>query len=1122
MMTNPEYDSLLQTKLTQQLPLMLMPVRLETRYVQQISDVHTAVDSSVSGVLTGLSSSGQYNYADLEPTAAFENALRLSDQLQSLDTTLRSTALPEAELQVYWRLSMIAARFPQYSSSASENLRKGIETLSTRQTELKQHSVSLPAPFQPNSQETGMNASIRKKLEETSSALFKVLNAKEETGMLTATGLLQKQGWLLEQLNVLETIWETQEHRNAGDVELFNGTLQKIKSSLQQWIRSADEAVIKFQSLPEIFQQKLERAKSIVNTIQATYVDTSVYSGQVKVWQLLDRLEAKQVRFEVAIAQNDYAEIIAQVAEHTIVLQEVLTALGALRKNQPEDLFRIRLNRIADRLALSANGVKERWQHNVQQLVNDLAHLSEFPGQIKSVADMAGCKGNNAIDQSILNDLYIFKEQIGRLSSFFAQPTGEKPFVSTIGITKNLITWLEKLLHQLLRLSPVRCEDCEELRHLILSLASETENVIVPLEAEIKNQEGLLTELQNQIKNQQTAIAILKKQTGRSAELVAWNLLDNLSALVGQYPDFSKTQGQNPFEQMLMQADGLITQILTLFTTFEDTDEEMQVFLAQVIGKLELLDQTKGIYQWWNQYLGDCQTQLERLLSELLQLDHIKINECDELAYDQLQPLLQYLRDRLSVLKAGDETGLSLNPESVQGEKLIDLIALLCNRICLVKQTTAGDFKKIEEEINALATNIKSLINLYRHELDMLRILFNRIEPLVKFVADKRRLFEKHFLSTPDFDPHFKLRIKAAAIAAFIQFRSRQYPYFADPGDQLTIMIDHIKAISGHFAAVELFTPEIRDLIFQTVNNSENFVQELTGEMTSGSKDLSAATSSMDKTVEKISALLPFEGKAETDSAGFEHVLTLLRETESLLCQLRRFNTLKPALLAGAEKLSGVLGALAAGITAGQPYTRWQSTILNGRVKELLGQLAIWKTTAVGLLSRQRQRTETGQARIQELSALLRQISRDNASRKISEAGEPAAAKTEATKTTRKGPNKKMVYSDLALVKGDVELWIRVYPDAIAIDNHDPALTQSEVDAGKAYWMEVIAAGQDTGKRLGAWRALAGKSGVQRAAWIVKSLKPTNLAEIEQETGGASNLGSISRRHIVPAFPSPP
>src|SRR5712692_9687557 len=61
---------------------------------------------------------------------------------------------------------------------------------------------------------------------------------------------------------------------------------------------------------------------------------------------------------------------------------------------------------------------------------------------------------------------------------------------------------------------------------------------------------------------------------------------------------------------------------------------------------------------------------------------------------------------------------------------------------------------------------------------------------------------------------------------------------------------------------------------------------------------------------------------------------------------------------------------------------------------------------------------------------------------------------------------------------GAPELWVRMYPDQIAIDSHEPELTAQEVIDGRVYWDAVWRAGNppvslDTVKAP--WRGLAAR-----------------------------------------------
>ena len=76
---------------------------------------------------------------------------------------------------------------------------------------------------------------------------------------------------------------------------------------------------------------------------------------------------------------------------------------------------------------------------------------------------------------------------------------------------------------------------------------------------------------------------------------------------------------------------------------------------------------------------------------------------------------------------------------------------------------------------------------------------------------------------------------------------------------------------------------------------------------------------------------------------------------------------------------------------------------------------------------------------------------------------------------------------------GSSELRVRVYPDRIHIDSHEAGLTQTEKTWGQHYWTQLFKAGDDTQAQKDAWRQLAERYDVQRAAWIARLLRPKNV-----------------------------
>lgn len=79
-------------------------------------------------------------------------------------------------------------------------------------------------------------------------------------------------------------------------------------------------------------------------------------------------------------------------------------------------------------------------------------------------------------------------------------------------------------------------------------------------------------------------------------------------------------------------------------------------------------------------------------------------------------------------------------------------------------------------------------------------------------------------------------------------------------------------------------------------------------------------------------------------------------------------------------------------------------------------------------------------------------------------------------------------------------LVVRIFPDDLAVDTHEEALTQAEREAGITFWLATLAAGEaeaDEEKRRAAWRALCLGRGTRRAAWIARELEPEDPAETD-------------------------
>lgn len=95
------------------------------------------------------------------------------------------------------------------------------------------------------------------------------------------------------------------------------------------------------------------------------------------------------------------------------------------------------------------------------------------------------------------------------------------------------------------------------------------------------------------------------------------------------------------------------------------------------------------------------------------------------------------------------------------------------------------------------------------------------------------------------------------------------------------------------------------------------------------------------------------------------------------------------------------------------------------------------------------------------------------------------------------------------------ELWVRIYPDDIAIHTHEELLTDQEVAAGEKYWKALFNAQKNGGEqkedqKKAAWANLASVFGPQRSTWIAKQTKPLNWPP---DLGGITDESQLQFPH---------
>ncbi|MBK9014426.1 MAG: hypothetical protein IPM82_10235 [Saprospiraceae bacterium] len=85
---------------------------------------------------------------------------------------------------------------------------------------------------------------------------------------------------------------------------------------------------------------------------------------------------------------------------------------------------------------------------------------------------------------------------------------------------------------------------------------------------------------------------------------------------------------------------------------------------------------------------------------------------------------------------------------------------------------------------------------------------------------------------------------------------------------------------------------------------------------------------------------------------------------------------------------------------------------------------------------------------------------------------------------------------------GGNELWVRFFPDTVAVSSHEEELMDSEVEAGQKYWTSIwetirqpASVDDFENAKRGAWNALASRFNPHRSLWIARKTRPINWNE---------------------------
>ncbi|MCB0705592.1 MAG: hypothetical protein KDC34_09800 [Saprospiraceae bacterium] len=96
------------------------------------------------------------------------------------------------------------------------------------------------------------------------------------------------------------------------------------------------------------------------------------------------------------------------------------------------------------------------------------------------------------------------------------------------------------------------------------------------------------------------------------------------------------------------------------------------------------------------------------------------------------------------------------------------------------------------------------------------------------------------------------------------------------------------------------------------------------------------------------------------------------------------------------------------------------------------------------------------------------------------------------------------------------QLWVRIFPDDIAVDSFEETLSETELANVQKYWGQFAAAAGNETEQRSAWKNLIASHTTGRSAWIKDQYRPDNITEFPTSKGSDELILAIAQSPQIP------
>jgi hypothetical protein len=1110
MTSNPSYHNpdhiqanKLEDKCSAAYPIALLPLRLEARFMHLGPKInktsHTAAGHHTDYVITGLGKvSNQVGGAKtMNAIATVIN--NLVEKNEHLPTSINPE---ETNPLTAWKYAAIGEVLSQNSNTWLPTYYALIDQMTTSVRSVGQLGEGLQVQGEAN--KALLSTTQREELAIYASQFLQHIATGDVIATTKGDYFLQVAQQLLTQLEQFVQLTLSYTVVHPEDVTIVRVVFDNVKNAVATWHSAAQSHINTFSTQATLLQNQLNTVQNTLNSAYNVLKTESILSSRLPIWKNLSGIHQQLPHAHQALKYQHYTALLTRVSTISNYVNNLVEPVSIVENHSSYTIVSIYM------LEAEIEALQAATARAISKQKTSLLHYYIPLDVMKRALEQALEELPSNADA--LTDITPYLEQMKEL----VQQLTIVPATDWDGWVAALLLLLPSLQNLTLELRQLAAVNGEEYDQL-LSAWNQVDGSYTTwknaFDDAVANLDTLSSTINNQLAITQQQLVGLQIENFQENPLrkegEAWGTSHQLrlyTTLIGTHPTWkiaNQKEDLTTLKQLVGDAGSQLSEVEQPSTRalFALTDN-----LGRAAGVVAQIMRMNGTTQ---ELLTQHHNQLNarRTLAEA-QLDAIIVQEEAATTYQEVQPALTYLQTYLdSLLDVPTPTELLellLYDYGVLEQLLEDLTVILTG----IASLHVEDKNLLDNQVQILLENVQI------HQNEMLTWLNRLVEDLPAMEAQQTSI--QNTIATQH-DRYIRNHEQATALS--IQQHAQHVQHIAQVLEQLPLVeIDK----NPWLADLETTALQLANTPIEAVAIAPSYKTNIHAAIGCGKKVAQQAVQVQQQQLQQLQ-LVTIQAKnshqlwqdvathLEVQPEG-EPLLALATKSlqqavQQLVTALQQGSTLGQNLAYTISKTRVVPNAFQAVVQA------LRALQVQGLVAEDLATInnilapvrSAWTTWQGNLITQQ----ELVKTRLEGLTAQAEQT------RTALGDGQTGVTSMLANGPTTGG------YIDNDIIcwfpgnlgggnSGDddddnddpdptefprYELWIRAYPDTIAINNHEKRLTDSEIQDAIIYWTTVWNAAGNNNVELGAWRTIVGKYGAERAAWIIRQLTPTNLSQ---------------------------